>query len=164
MKRTFMAVLILSFLVISSGLVFAARPAKQTITVNKTVDPEAAITAKKAELNGTEWTVEVKPMSAKAKGKAETDVISFTENQVVSKNLQQLGYAPSNYSVRFQDDGTATWETMQVSEKDGTAFWRGDIQDGAMRGILSKQGKRGNQDFAFASVSVTNTAKPVVTQ
>ena len=136
-----------------TGVASAETKKKQTIAQTQTVPLEEIIAKKKAELNGTEWTVEMKPMGTK--GKAETDVISFAEDKVSSKNLGNLGYAPTNFTVRLEEDGTVIWETMQVSEKDGTAFWRGDIApDGIMRGVLSKRDKKDNAyDFSFVSIS-----------
>lgn len=143
-----------------TGVAFAETKKKQTttqqqvtITQTPTAKLEEIIAKKKAELNGTEWTVEMKPMGGK--GKAETDVISFAEDKVSSKNLSNAGYPATNFTVRLEEDGTVIWETMQTSEKDGQAFWRGDIgPDGIMRGVLSKRDTKGNTvDFNFVSVS-----------
>jgi len=129
-----------------TGILFAQTPVANL---------EKIIAEKKAALNGKEWTVEMKPMGGKAKVKAETDVISFSEDKVMSKNLATLGYAATNFTVRLEEDGTVIWETMQTSEKDGMAFWRGDIgPDGVMRGVLSKRDIKGNvKDFNFVSVA-----------
>ena len=156
MKKIIIALIAVSFIVLVTGAVFAA-PQQQTVTQTVSQTPtaklEEIIAKKKAELNGKEWTVELKPMSGK--GKAETDVISFFEDKVMSKNLAALGYAATNFSVRLEEDGTVIWETMQTLEKDGMAFWRGDIgTDGVMRGVLSKRDKKDNAyDFSFVSVS-----------
>ncbi|MBI3602451.1 MAG: hypothetical protein HY209_06115 [Candidatus Omnitrophica bacterium] len=119
----------------------------------KVVPTQEVLAKKKADLNNTEWAVEVKPMNGK--GQAEKDTLTFTDGKVVSKNMGQKGYSPTNYSVRLLDDETFTWETMQTSEKDGVAFWRGDIgPDGIMRGVISKRDKKNNgNDFSFLSVS-----------
>jgi hypothetical protein len=163
MKKTIIGLVALSFLVLTVGSVFAAWFGKEkapqqkavtqtTVTQKQTLPLGEIIAKKKAELNGTEWTVEMKPMGTK--GKAETDLISFSEDKVISKNLATLGYAATNFSVRLEEDGTVIWETMQTSEKDGQAFWRGDIKEGVMRGVLSKRNKKGNAyDFSFVSVS-----------
>lgn len=119
---------------------------------------------KKAELNGTEWAIQTKPMGG-GRGKTETDLISFSEDKVISKNLATLGYAATNFTVRTEEDGTVIWETMQTSEKDGIAFWRGDINDGVMRGVLSKRDKKDNAfDFSFVSASSTSAPKVEVVQ
>lgn len=158
-------ILLASVILLVAGVAFAETKKKQTVTEQpkvkqtivqtQTVPLEEIIAKKKAELNGKEWTIELKPMVVKGKVKAEADVISFSEDKVVSKNLSSLGYAPTNFSVRLEEDGTVICETMQTSEKDGLAFWRGDIgPDGIMRGVLSKRDAKGNTvDFNFASVS-----------
>lgn len=147
MRRVILATLAV---LVAISAVYAA-PKKQTST--QTVVPLGEIIAKKkAELNGTEWNVQMKTMGTK--GKAEMDVISFAEDKVSSKNLSALGYVPTNFTVRLEEDGTVIWETMQTSEKDGMAFWRGDILDGVMRGVLSKRDKKNNAlDFNFVSVA-----------
>lgn len=129
-----------------------SEPAKKIVIQKKVVNTEEAAEKQKAELMGKEWTVALTPMGGR--GKAETDIISFAENKVASKNLQTAGYVPTNFTVRLQEDGTVTWETMQSSEKDGMAFWRGDIKDGVMHGVLSKRDRRNNTaDFSFTSVA-----------
>jgi hypothetical protein len=121
---------------------------------------EESLNTKKAELlEGTEWTIKLTPMGSR--GRAETDVLMFVDGKVVSKNLEGRGYGASNYTVRLQDDGAFTWETMQRSEKDGVAFWRGDIKDGIMRGVFSKKDKNNNNiDFNFVSTSSQVSGKP----
>ena len=122
------------------------------------ISTEEVLAKKKTDLNNTEWTIEVKPMGGK--GKAENDTIVFTDGQVVSKEMEQSGYVPTNFSVRLLEDETFTWETMQTSEKDGVAFWRGDIgPDGIMRGVISKRdNKNKTSDFNFVSVNMQKIA------
>jgi len=157
MKKIAVVLIFLSILVLASGEVFAATKERAaqvikttTVTQTATAGTQEALADRKAELNGTEWNVQMRPMEGK--GKAEADVISFSEDKVMSKNLSNAGFPATNFSVRMQDDGTLTWETMQVSEKEGTAFWRGDIRDGVMTGVLSKRDKKERTvDFNFIS-------------
>jgi len=158
-------ILLVSVILLATGLAFAEakkKPAavQQPAVTKTTMQNQAAslgkiIAQKKTELNGKEWNIELKPMVASGKAKVEADVISFAEDKVTSKNSAALGHPATNFSVRLEEDGTVIWETMQVSEKDGTAFWRGDIgPDGVMRGVLSKRDIKGNvKDFNFASVA-----------
>jgi hypothetical protein len=179
MKRLMVAVMVLGFLVVNTGVVFAGWFSKEqpevtkTTTVVKSVsvaqkavgNSQEAVSKKKAEVNNTIWVVEISPMSGK--GKAEKDVISFADNKVGSKNMGARGFAATNYSMRLLDDNeTYTWETMQVSEKEGVAFWRGDIgPDGIMRGVVSIRNKKEIvSDFNFHSVEVNKTAPVQVTQ
>lgn len=142
-------------LLMIGGSVFAAvqkKQAVQPVAVSKAVvdTSEDLATKKKTELNGTEWNIKLTPMEGK--GKAETDVLTFADEKVGTKNLSARGYAPSGYSVRIQSDETVTWETMQISEKDGTVFWRGDVKDGAMHGVMSKRDKKENTvNYSFVS-------------
>lgn len=106
--------------------------------------------AEKAELNNTEWTIVVTPMPEG--GRAETDVVSFVDGKVVSKNLQSAGFAETGFTVRVKEDGTVIWETMQIDKKGSFAFWRGDIKERVMRGVLSKRDNKGRIfDFTFVS-------------
>lgn len=171
MKELVMASLVLGFLVTNSSSVFAERPAKGQ--PEKTAAPQAVskkqagkiqemIVQRKVELNNTQWDIETKPMSGK--GKAEKDVLSFADSKVNSKNMGAKGFSATNFSMRLlEDNETYTWETMQVSEKSGTAFWRGDIgADGIMRGVVSIRDKKDRvSDFNFHSLnSIKMTAEP----
>jgi hypothetical protein len=70
----------------------------------------------------------------------------------MSKNMKNAGFAESGVNVRIDEEGVVIWETMQADDKGGVAFWRGDIQDGKMRGVLTKEDKRGSvSNFSFAS-------------
>lgn len=173
MKKTGSLLVILGFLVLTCVSAFAAwfdkekapqeqsAPQQKAVTQTTVTQKQAAnaaevIANKKTELNGTEWSIELWLMAKpKGKSKGEMDVISFAENKVVSKNLNALGYAASGFTVRLEEDGTVIWETMQASEKSGTAFWRGDIgPDGIMRGVLSRRDVKGNTvDSNFVSIA-----------
>lgn len=167
MKRLILAGLVIFFL--GGNIAYAQlwkRQPGQTSVVQKTAvagaQAEALLAEKKAALNGTEWTVTMTP--AGGKGRVETDVLSFSDDKVVSKNLAARGFAASNYSVRLQDDGALTWETMQTSEKEGLAFWRGDVNEGIMRGVLSKRDKNeATTDFSFVSTGMTAAQMPAET-
>lgn len=160
MKKIILVWTILGFLVLTVRPVFAAwfekvkapQQKEKVVTVVTQSPVKEIIAKKKAELNGTAWTIEMRPMSSK--GRTEKDVISFSQDKVMSNNLATLGYMATNFTVRLEDDGTVVWETMQTSEKDGQAFWRGDIKDGVMRGVLSKRDKK-NRAYDFNFVSVT---------
>ena len=74
--------------------------------------------------------------------------------------MEAKGFEATNFSMRLLEDGeTYTWETMQVSEKTGAAFWRGDIgNDGIMRGVLSIRDKKNKvSDFNFYSLTSNKT-------
>jgi hypothetical protein len=186
MKKLVMLLIALGFITMSSNAVFAewfskgqpekaaaAAPAPQAapqvVSKKQMGKIQDMIAKKKLEINGTQWAIDTKPMSGK--GKAEKDVLSFLDGKVSSKNMEARGYIATNYSMRLlEDNETYTWETMQVSEKEGTAFWRGDIgSDGVMRGVVSVRNKKNVvSDYNFVSaeskkVSVASVeATPVV--
>jgi hypothetical protein len=173
MKKLMVVVMVLGLLVMSTGVVFAAwfskeqpaaAPVVKTVTQKKVGNVSDAVNKKKAELNGTQWSVETKPMSGK--GRAEKDVLSFADNKISSRNMAARGYGATNFSLRLlEDNETYAWETMQISEKEGVAFWRGDIgPDGVMRGVVSLRDKKNVvSDFNFHSMEVSKTAPAQVT-
>ena len=76
------------------------------------------------------------------------DILTFKDKKMVSENLNLNGYPASNYSMT-KENNRVVWETMQTSGT-GTASWRGEVEDGRMRGILSlRQAEKEPQDFSF---------------
>lgn len=175
MKKSVLVLTVLAFIMGSTNLVFAEwfskdkdQPVK-IVTESQTVAKKPAgkvqemLAKKKSDLNGTEWEIQVKGMSPKAK--AEKDILIFVDNKVSSKNMGDRGFEATNYSLRLlEDNETYTWETMQVSEKSGTAFWRGDIgSDGVMRGVVSVRSKKNAvTDYNFYSLQSQKTAPAAV--
>lgn len=103
---------------------------------------QAIIDKAHSTLSSHEWTIYVIP--ADGKGAVETDVLTFSNGKVTSRNLSAQGYPTSNYGVFIQDDGSITWETMQakevVKEKEiDLAFLRGGLSSDAteMAGTIS---------------------------
>lgn len=141
----------------------ASQPAPEPVVVAAPAPASAdVLAARKADLNNSEWTIDVKPMAG-GKAKAEKDTLLFTDGKISSANLGKAGYGTTNYSARMlEDNETFTWETMQTSEKDGVAFWRGDIgPDNVMRGVLSKRDTKNNtKDFNFVSTGSKKVAPP----
>jgi hypothetical protein len=111
-------------------------------------------------LKSQEWTIYLVPLelSKKEKPTVETDILTFTDMKVKSQNLSAKGYGESNYSLRVQEDGTATWETMQVNENEDLVFLRGDLKGNQMTGIISMQPKKGTRrDYSFSTTMPTIT-------
>ena len=121
-------------------------------------EKKASIEKKRKALNNTEWSVDLSPISGK--GKKETESLTFSNNQISSSAYVKRGFAPTNYTITVQDDGSSVWETMQVSEKSGTAFWRGDLDTNTqnMKGILSVH----NVDETVNDYSFVSTAKKTI--
>ncbi len=159
MKKLIWGLAVAGFLMVNSGLAFAKEKPAAAVSKKQTSKIQEMVAKKKVGLNGTQWAIEMKPMSGK--GKAEKDILNFAEDKVSSKNMEGRGFAATNFSMRIlEDDQTYTWETMQVSEKDGTAFWRGDIgSDGIMRGVVTIRDKRNRSfDYNFYSLNETKAA------
>ena len=175
MKKSALVLTVLAFIMGSTNLVFAEwfskdkdQPVK-IVTESQAVAKKPAgkvqemLAKKKSDLNGTEWEIQIKGMSPKAK--AEKDILIFVDNKVSSKNMGDRGFEATNYSLRLlEDNETYTWETMQVSEKSGTAFWRGDIgSDGVMRGVVSVRNKKNAvTDYNFYSLQSQKAAPAAV--
>ena len=101
-----------------------------------------------SELEGTEWQIQV----ISKEREEESDSISFTGGKFISSKLNVQGYAISNYSYRIEDDRKIVWETMQTASV-GTASWRGEFEDGKLKGILSlRQEAKEPQDFSFIGI------------
>ncbi len=125
---------------------------------------EEAIKAKKAktqqklaEIDNTEWQIELSPLSGKGKKEAET--VYFKDNKVSFAVYGKKGFPATNFTLTVQEDGMVIWETMQTSEKNGIAFWRGELDQNlqSMRGILSYQiDQKTKQDYFFASTGKKN--------
>jgi hypothetical protein len=114
----------------------------------------ALVDKKRKEMDNMQWEVDMVLVSGK--GKKEADTIIFKEGQVSSANFSKKGFKPSNYSVNVQTDNTVVWETMQNSEKNGVAFWRGEMNENmdTMRGIISHRiDEKRKDDHSFLSVS-----------
>ena len=87
-----------------------------------------------------------------------TDVLTFTDRTVKSKNLAAMGYATggSNYSITAVGfDGSYTWETMQKHEnREDVAYLRGDMRGGVMTGSMDvKSKKRGRTVYRFTTLA-----------
>ena len=104
------------------------------------------------ELDATEWEVKLMPVSG---GDETLDTLNFTQGRFISGKLNTTGYTASNYTLTIEDNGKIIWETMQTGPQ-GTASWRGELEQGIMRGILSlRQDGKEPQDFSFMSIKHT---------
>jgi len=123
----------------------------------------------KDKLDGTIWQIKLRQTAPKKK--EEEDTLRFENYKVASDKMVSEGFAPSNYTVRLKgkDNEIVIWETMQTSEKEGIAFWRGEIQQrgeieqiDVMRGVLSWHlGEKDKKDYTFVSVEKEVIPEPV---
>ena len=139
-----------------------AAPAREAKPDTKALEQAAkqrrdAQQRKMAELNNTEWQIELTPLGGK--GKKETDVVAFKDSQISFAAYMKKGFPATNFTLTVGDDGMVVWETMQGSEKAGTAFWRGEMSKDmqSMRGILSYQmDAKTKTDYSFVSTAKKN--------
>ncbi len=94
------------------------------------------------ELDGTTWPIQLKRTDGS--GEMVTDTVTFTGPKIGSERLSADGYPTTNYSARFEDNGLAVWETMQMKPEGGTAFWRGEVRGSKMEGMLTEQAADGS--------------------
>jgi hypothetical protein len=166
-NKIFTATLTAGFLLTAfAGIAQAAPKAKTKAEVAATQaageDLKQAIIDKTHQtLSARAWTIYVVPSDGR--GSAETDVLTFADGKVTSRNLSAQGYPTSNYGVFIEDDGVSThWETMQARELEvpgkekvvDLAFLRGGLSsDGTeMAGTISVRPQRGaRQNFTYST-------------
>ena len=160
MKRIGITLFVLSFLITAflAESIAIAKEETKAEAIPPVVDPaiarREAETKAKETLGLKEWPIYLVTMAEK-KTKAETDVLTFPEGKIISKNLTDKGYPASNYTVTVQEDGLIIWETMQTAEKGDIAFWRGELQGEVMRGVLSMHPVKGEtKDYSFSTVPI----------
>lgn len=106
---------------------------------------------KKAEINGSSWDIQINSSNPKA-GLTGPDQLTFQDGKFTSRTFSKKGYSATNYTLTVQEEtGATTWETMQTSEKDGIAFWRGEWKDDVMSGVINRQLEEGNEEYYFSS-------------
>lgn len=124
----------------------------------------------KEKLNNTTWQIELNQMeseaNAKNKKKPETDTLYFENNTIKSDKLTTSGFPSTNFTVRVKGDNNdiIVWETMQTSEKQGIAFWRGELlESGVMRGVLSWHvNEKDKRDYTFINAPKEITPAPEI--
>ncbi len=105
----------------------------------------------RAELNGTQWAIELRSLSTPENAKTQKDTIRFeADSKISSDRFAKGGYPQSNYTLTIGDDGVPVWETMQTKEGEGVMFWRGECHGSIMRGVVSKHPLEGaTEDLSF---------------
>ncbi|MFH0985413.1 MAG: hypothetical protein V1882_07730 [Candidatus Omnitrophota bacterium] len=126
------------------------------------------ILEKKAELNGSSWTVKIESQSKKGDLVGE-DTLLFQNDKFRSERADKIGYNSTNYTLTVQEQGPTIWETMQTSKKGEVCFWRGEWKDKVMTGIISRQLEKGSEEYYFTSserkdIPKTTEEKPEETQ
>ena len=110
------------------------------------------IKAAKKKLDNTTWQIELTQMTTGKKKVKTEDTLRFINGRIESEQLVSEGFSASNFTVRIKREDTVIWETMQSSEEQGLAFWRGEIKEGIMRGVLSRHlDEKTIKDYTFVS-------------
>lgn len=126
------------------------------------------ILEKKAELNGSSWTVKIESQSKKGDFIG-PDTLVFQNDKFRSEQAGKQDYNATNYTLTVQEQGPTIWETMQTSKKGEVCFWRGEWKDKVMSGIISRQLEKGSEEYYFTSserkdIPKTSEEKPEETQ
>jgi hypothetical protein len=171
MKKKVLVIGVLSG-ILSLSFIFAAtsqaqeekvKSAKQQkIDEQKRAREEAEQAAKRAEVEKKirqelrqleEWTIYVIPSGPNpAKIPIKKDILTFSDISVTSQDLLEKEFRNSNYSLAANDDGTGVWETMQRNANGDIAFWKGQVKNLNMSGVLGLQPKKGPlQEFSFTT-------------
>lgn len=158
MKKMILGIVILSCFLLSNNALAAEK--KDDLSADqKKAELRKKIEAKKLELNGTKW--EVNLVTSDPKAKLKKDTLTFQNNRIVSKNNSERGFTPTNYTISIPslENETAIWETMQTSSQGDIIFMRGEWQKDAMVGVITEQFDGGKKTSEY---SFTTAAKSVV--
>ena len=105
------------------------------------------------DLDGTEWTIELKGPKDSLVFYPPYDKIFFDQGKISSPYFTGKGFAGSNYTLTISDRGKMTWETMQANNSGGVLFWKAEIDKGEMQGTLNLQESgKPVQEFYFTSL------------
>jgi hypothetical protein len=104
------------------------------------------------ELNNTKWQVTFNQITQAEKKDSFTDTISFKDGKVEVAGLASQGFSASGFTISVKRQNTIVWETMQTGEKKGLAFWKGEIENDKMHGVLSRHiDEKTVKDYTFYS-------------
>ncbi len=87
----------------------------------------------------TSWKIKVIPSEAtKQAGESSfKDTFLFEEKRVRMTTCETFGFTPSSYVSEEKEDGRIEWKTIQVSDKEGVANWKGVVMHTDISGTLS---------------------------
>lgn len=126
-----------------------------------TAAPADDLLALRERLIGTVWRLELKPMFGEPLPEPLSDMITFSGGQVASQYFGSQGYSPSAFTVAIGADGVEVWEATQLNLDAGIVLWKGELEGGTVRGIVSRQPLEGvSQDFVFIGEEVEPEPEP----
>lgn len=106
---------------------------------------QAMIENVKSALTANPWPIYLiyqDRIKGEIKSSVETDVLTFTQDAVVSQNLASQGYSKggSSYRVRVDANGAYVWESIQLHKNQvDTVLLKGELKDGLMKGMIVYQ-------------------------
>lgn len=113
-------------------------------------------------LDGTEWAVQMSYTDAQGEQKTSSDKLIFKDGRFNSENQEGGGFKDSNYTLSAKGDATV-FETMQSKDDKDRAFWRGEVRESNVRGILSTHHYKGEnkevKDYTFGGALASGIIK-----
>jgi len=153
-KILWLTVCILIFSARGVSLAFWNKPQKKEAPAktDAVFDLNRKLQAKvKAELSSRDWKVRLLPVGLIAAA-PEIDVLTFNDGKFSSQALSGRQYPVSSFTVTFTDQGVAVWEVFQEKGNGEIAFWKGQLQEESISGVLCIQAQKAQlQDFYFTS-------------
>jgi hypothetical protein len=141
----------------------------KTAEVKQNKEMAGKINDAEKSLNNTRWQVNFSQLTQAEKKEKFTDKISFKDGKVEIGTLASQGFPGTSFTITIKgdDNNIIVWETMQTSEKKGLAFLKGEIEEGRMRGVLSRHlDEKTVKDYSFYSTGkeVIQEEAPAVPQ
>ena len=153
MRKLIFLGLALSLIALPAARVWAKSAEQEE--AEKQAEMKKMVEAKKLEINGTQWEIQVAPQGGAKGTLPKTDTLTFQDGRFTSKSLGK-DYPSTNYTLTVEENGNTIFETMQTSEKYGVAFWRGEWKDNVMSGVISRQIEDKSEEYTFTSSSKVN--------
>ena len=128
------------------------KPQQKAVEVKQDEDMVKKIKEPEKELNNTKWQISLSQITQAEKKDKFTDTLRFKDGKVEMESLISQGFSASGFTITVKGDNIIVWETMQTSEKKGLAFWKGEMEEGRMRGVLSRHfDEKTVKDYSFYS-------------
>ena len=99
----------------------------------------------KSALTANPWPIYVisqDMLRGEIKSSVKTDLLTFTQDTVLSQNLSSEGYSKggSSYRVKLDPSGAYVWESIQLHENQAdTVLLKGELKPGVMKGVIVYQ-------------------------
>ncbi len=170
MKKQILGITIFCCVIISSQPSYAElKNSEETERLAKHEAQIKKMDAAGTELNGSSWTITIKPAQNMKSSLQSADTVYFQDGKFRSENMTKKEFLPTHYSLNIRDDEALPiiWETMQTSRKGDVMFWRGEWfrTQNVMTGTIVKQDtKNGNENYNFSSTGYTRITPETQTE